>query len=124
MDMVEFSAPGLSPRTRGTAIAESTAGVVRRFIPANAGNGDPIHSRIIKRAVYPRERGERSGGQTGADLQCGLSPRTRGTVRPAAVQGLSPRFIPANAGNGVCRALWRRAGPVYPRERGERDFSC
>ena len=49
----------------------------------------------------------------------GLSPRTRGSPRPAGAGADHRRSIPANAGKPHPVGRSPRAGRVYPRERGE-----
>jgi len=76
-----------------------------RFIPAGAGNTRLGATSLSLNSVYPRWRGEHSGG----------------ICRKTKPRGLSPlaRFIPAGAGNTIQGGL--RTGPpaVYPRWRGE-----
>ena len=49
---------GLSPLARGTLQYNLTELVIKRFIPAGAGNTSLIFANEIERAVYPRWRGE------------------------------------------------------------------
>ena len=50
----------------------------------------------------------------------GSSPRVRGTGWPCRGRPALRRFIPACAGNGLHRPLWRSTSPVHPRVCGER----
>ena len=90
---------GLSPRTRGTGRCVWVGRVGSRFIPANAGNSPASLSIPHPQPVYPRERGEQFLVPCICHSCAGLSPRTRGTERLAAVEWTKNRFIPANAGN-------------------------
>ncbi len=91
---------GSSPRARGTDPVGDGRHVLRRFIPASAGNGAPNSMR--SRSAF------------------GSSPRARGTDWLTSPTGAEFRFIPASAGNG--RSTITREGrlAVHPRERGER----
>ena len=95
--------------------------MLRRFIPARAGNGAGAAHRAVPASVHPRARGERvadrgdrrpisrfiparagngSDGSSSLLRRAGSSPRARGTVvLPSPLQACS-RFIPARAGNG------------------------
>ena len=122
--MSPVSLGGSSPRARGTDLFGEHDGGQFRFIPASAGNGYRRTPGYAHRAVHPRERGER--------LMCfevvlgasGSSPRARGTESGGRMKSVTPRFIPASAGNGVSRSHvgWMRT--VHPRERGERKPHC
>ena len=70
---------GSSPRARGTAATLARLGLVLRFIPACAGNGDVHRRRRAAARVHPRVRGERSAERCGARRNHGSSPRARGT---------------------------------------------
>ena len=114
------SAPGSSPRARGTVHPDRKAGPLRRFIPAGAGNGHFHKFDPVFHPVHPRGRGERYGS---APVWAGLdgsSPRARGTAhRPLDHVG-DFRFIPAGAGNGTPSSARTLASTVHPRGRGER----
>ena len=130
---------GSSPRGRGTLRDPVRGRVVRRFIPARAGNTSS-HSRDPMRSpVHPRAGGEHanalatgshSGGSSRAGGEhedtkgleedaIGSSPRGRGTHRHHRARGRRRRFIPARAGNTT--GSWRRsrARTVHPRAGGE-----
>ncbi len=110
---------GSSPRLRGTHAARLRNAVVRRIIPALAGNTIPAGSRNSNRRDHPRACGEHSTPPMSATLSTGSSPRLRGT--PAAVWFYPVRrgIIPALAGNtdGACA----QCGMVrdHPRACGE-----
>ena len=77
------SAPGSSPRMRGTGPAAPPGCRGRRFIPAHAGNrrcGVPSRT---SRSVHPRACGEQHRVFLGVGCFVGSSPRMRGTA-PAA----------------------------------------
>ena len=70
-----------------------------RFIPAGAGNTADDFGRFMPCTVHPRGRGEHSQLVV-LNLGCrGSSPRARGTLVDAALEGALLRFIPAGAGN-------------------------
>ncbi len=97
---------GSSPRARGTLRIMRPRRLIRRFIPASAGNACAPARGRCGRAVHPRERGER--GRLDADRQAGHRAR----------------FIPASAGNAKCHEFRLGYWSVHPRERGERsDYS-
>ncbi len=90
-----------------------------RFIPAGAGNTSSSNSLIRLAAVYPRWRGEHHVSRTQIRSPGGLSPLARGTLSPSTEHLTTCRFIPAGAGNTHGSVAPPRAGPVYPRWRGE-----
>ncbi len=90
---------GLSPLSRGTQSEENTKWLVRRFIPALAGNTVTDSTGTTVVSVYPRSRGEH---------------RLGGAVAMAA-----SRFIPALAGNTAGSGRQSNPPAVYPRSRGE-----
>ena len=90
---------GSSPRLRGTPIGFEEEQIVRRFIPAPAGNARRGALELGERAVHPRACGERSVCWFSRASRSGSSPRLRGTRRPAAGAPMLGRFIPAPAGN-------------------------
>ncbi len=116
--------PGLSPLSRGTHPVTDEGSPYSRFIPALAGNTAPFASEPVSAAVYPRSRGEHRWfcGERG---ECdGLSPLSRGTRAIRKVSALTPRFIPALAGNTSGSASKTGPMPVYPRSRGEHASSA
>ena len=70
---------GSSPHARGTHPARGRVWHDHRFIPACAGNAPSVSSRMPRRAVHPRMRGERTGETSGAGAGAGSSPHARGT---------------------------------------------
>ena len=74
---------------------------IQQFIPALAGN---IWCRLIKlsiMAVHPRARGEHLKRKGRLKMNCGSSPRSRGTFCQLFAGVIHHRFIPALAGNMV-----------------------
>ena len=112
---------GSSPHTRGTIPAPPPPSTRSRFIPAYAGNAPFGGSSTGEKAVHPRIRGERTGGQTALPSIIGSSPHTRGTPHPDAKCRPPLRFIPAYAGNATTRLPVSRPRSVHPRIRGERS---
>ena len=90
---------GSSPRVRGTARPGSTHARARRFIPACAGNR--AVSNVFKNVdpVHPRVCGEQNEQSVTNRVSSGSSPRVRGTAAFHRSIAISPRFIPACAGN-------------------------
>ena len=73
--------------------------VRRRFIPAWAGNANPLPVRTGKAPVHPRVGGERQSEKKSFHLGSGSSPRGRGTLVEQLRANCVGRFIPAWAGN-------------------------
>ena len=90
---------GSSPRGRGTLVKSAREVLVRRFIPAWAGN--TWHCEISDRdsTVHPRVGGEHHDDAGRRRRHRGSSPRGRGTRCVPAVLAPVQRFIPAWAGN-------------------------
>ncbi len=55
-----FKRSGLSPLARGTHRNNGRSLILRRFIPAGAGNTSPARLLVCYWSVYPRWRGEHS----------------------------------------------------------------
>ena len=111
---------GSSPHTRGTIPAPPPPSTRSRFIPAYAGNAPFGGSSTGEKAVHPRIRGERTGGQTALPSIIGSSPHTRGTRFRQGCRFLCLRFIPAYAGNAATGLGRCAPTAVHPRIRGER----
>ena len=110
---------GSSPLARGTPAPVSVKVVRQRFIPAGAGNTGEIQNSTWSHAVHPRWRGEHRAPMVRVVKNNGSSPLARGTL-PRAGRLLSFwRFIPAGAGNTMCRCSSMSGMPVHPRWRGE-----
>ena len=70
-------------------------------------------------AVHPRLRGELCNGVYEFTVLNGSSPLARGTLLGGPSSGRSLRFIPACAGNSMCRKSPCANITVHPRLRGE-----
>ena len=93
------SAPGSSPRVRGTLSCRWFGYVLVRFIPACAGNAASPTVRALRIAVHPRVCGERAVEAGRYAGRSGSSPRVRGTLSSLGRDAPIRRFIPACAGN-------------------------
>ncbi len=90
---------GSSPRVRGT---ENNFGYLvekRRFIPACAGNRNPLPHNSASFSVHPRVCGEQLFYPNNSERNFGSSPRVRGTDESGLMKWPGFRFIPACAGN-------------------------
>ena len=110
---------GSSPLTRGTPVGRGRPWHGVRFIPAHAGNTSTRPPRPMDAAVHPRSRGEHIDALRPGRALIGSSPLTRGTPSPTALYLGRVRFIPAHAGNTVCRSTAASLAAVHPRSRGE-----
>ena len=110
---------GSSPHTRGTRLRHWRHVPGARFIPAHAGNTTCATRSPIPKPVHPRTRGEHTTEGERMIIECGSSPHTRGTRRPADRDGPQGRFIPAHAGNTEMWLLPSHHVSVHPRTRGE-----
>ncbi|KXS36375.1 MAG: hypothetical protein AWU55_3020 [Halomonadaceae bacterium T82-2] len=121
-----FSPGGLSPRLRGSDQLPQQLIANVRVIPAPAGIGWRCTTAGRGRPGYPRACGDRATSFNGADIDAGLSPRLRGSVRPAAGVGDRHRVIPAPAGIGRPPPLPPAMTAGYPRACGDRFWrtSC
>ena len=90
---------GSSPRARGTPERPLVPRLLRRFIPACAGNTWMQATPTPTRPVHPRVRGEHPDGIGYLLSDDGSSPRARGTLGPPEGGRGRDRFIPACAGN-------------------------
>ncbi len=70
---------GSSPLTRGTPACKRSITLVKRFIPAYAGNSYSARQQNASDSVHPRLRGELSSKSTPSSRTAGSSPLTRGT---------------------------------------------
>ena len=115
-------AVGSSPRVRGTHEALGHVAVVRRFIPACAGNTTRSKPPTPPSPVHPRVCGEHGHRVVHIALDDGSSPRVRGTrLRQPLGQRLG-RFIPACAGNTSSTNTSVLPDAVHPRVCGEHLF--
>ena len=112
---------GSSPRMQGTDCGCNRLDSGKRFIPAYAGNGGRSRRTISRNTVHPRVCRERRTAIASARCGAGSSPRMQGTVSDSIFDGISPRFIPAYAGNGVSQRPHRPDHTVHPRVCRERQ---
>ena len=110
---------GSSPQARGTQVIECICHIRLRFIPAGAGNTSMYHCSDSCAPVHPRRRGEHADNQPTMPSYPGSSPQARGTQRGPLLPVLSPRFIPAGAGNTARSDSEVPKEAVHPRRRGE-----
>ena len=114
---------GSSPRGRGTQLRAEFRDFGVRFIPARAGNARRSHPGKDPEPVHPRAGGERRLVGDRQPHANGSSPRGRGTHKQHRIESLSPRFIPARAGNAPRCLLRLSSAAVHPRAGGERRTS-
>ena len=122
---VSVSAPSLagsSSRVRRTQQSGWSPQLLRRFIPARAGNAPFTGTPLASPAVHPRACGERKIGAVDGAIPDGSSPRVRGTRFIGRTVQILKRFIPARAGNASELTGMGIIGVVHvhPRTRGER----
>ena len=110
---------GSSPPARGTRPFFPGPGVIRRFIPARAGNTRAWASNSMSLPVHPRPRGEHLSRSHSCIAVIGSSPPARGTPGWTASCSARLRFIPARAGNTTATARPTPTSSVHPRPRGE-----
>ncbi len=97
--LIQCVSGGLSPLARGTHISLLSGQLLRRFIPAGAGNTARSTLTLSCSSVYPRWRGEHSVCSAVCIRLGGLSPLARGTPVGKKRHESRLRFIPAGAGN-------------------------
>ena len=96
---------GLSPRVRGSRVAEWIDHSNRGSIPACAGKPRDSRRRSTELRVYPRVCGEACSVLVGGSVGSGLSPRVRGSRRIDYAERIGRGSIPACAGKpGSCSA--------------------
>ena len=110
---------GSSPPARGTLGGHLSHSFLRRFIPARAGNTDPLRRSLWPAPVHPRPRGEHTLVHDWTMDIDGSSPPARGTLISPSGNARGLRFIPARAGNTWSCRHSPRSSPVHPRPRGE-----
>ena len=111
---------GSSPRERGTLRRREGFVIVRRFIPARAGNAIKSASRLSPSTVHPRASGERRRHLAEKTAEDGSSPRERETPPTTSFEVAWSRFIPARAGNAGASRRRISVDTVHPRASGER----
>ena len=110
---------GSSPRMRGTRRMQQGAGLLAGIIPADAGNTQCSDSAMVLNKDHPRGCGEHLDNPFLVGVQCGSSPRMRGTPGPGIRVPSPSRIIPADAGNTVSSASADGADEDHPRGCGE-----
>ena len=114
---------GSSPLTRGARDGIRHGIPPWRLIPARAGN-IPRRSAVSPPSpAHPRSRGEHRTRSMKKSHGKGSSPLTRGTRSGLRRVILTPRLIPARAGNTTRKALRTAMSAAHPRSRGE-HFCC
>ena len=114
----EVAAEGLSPPTRGNRVVEEGTSLMRRSIPAHAGEPASDEAGRAKRPVYPRPRGGTPRPSLRPPLSAGLSPPTRGNQTLGTFNDFAARSIPAHAGEPISALMALKEEEVYPRPRG------
>ena len=115
------SAPGLSPRVRGKRTNGRSGSVVRRSIPACAGEAACGRCRRLTIGVYPRVCGGSVLAAVHRLFLDGLSPRVRGKQGDADAFLADGGSIPACAGEASATAFSPAYTSVYPRVCGGSD---
>ena len=109
---------GLSPRARGNLSLFGGTAMIRRSIPACAGEPDTGALGVRSPRVYPRVRGGTYGGGRVRLEAFGLSPRARGNPIAQSRRPRAKGSIPACAGEPPLPRFPARVDRVYPRVRG------
>ena len=95
--------------------------LVRRIIPARAGNADTLRTCTRVGTDHPRAGGERNAKAIETPTRVGSSPRGRGTHRCDQRIEAVNRIIPARAGNAVAQGGSPIKTADHPRAGGERS---
>ena len=109
---------GLSPRGRGNRRRVERLVLLRRSIPAWAGQPIRDGPGGVGNPVYPRVGGATMRGSERESAALGLSPRGRGNPLSRALHPGGGRSIPAWAGQPQRAFPTARSTPVYPRVGG------
>ena len=109
---------GLSPRGRGNPPLDRLPVLPVRSIPAWAGEPAPTMRTPTSISVYPRVGGGTLSGPVTTPVSKGLSPRGRGNPSGMGLTIMTPRSIPAWAGEPPSSTRWAPSSPVYPRVGG------
>ena len=104
---------------RGTLTRRRQHLVIRRIIPAHAGNSQARTAPSAMRSDHPRACGELCYHVIRLAVDYGSSPRMRGTRAPGHFVFVCPRIIPAHAGNSCRTDGWKAGRPDHPRACGE-----
>ena len=109
---------GLSPRVRGSLPETALLAVLKRSIPASAGQPGHRPRSPTAPGVYPRECGAACRCPGALPARCGLSPRVRGSRIQYSLTLWQGGSIPASAGQPLTHGRTSPCQPVYPRECG------
>ena len=96
----------------------SAVDIIRRSIPAHAGEPDAFGRKRGRRRVYPHPRGGTAFARPPRPRLRGLSPPTRGNPYRVLYGLVRKRSIPAHAGEPTTSHAARGRFAVYPRPRG------
>ena len=110
---------GSSPLSRGIPSHLRAASVLRRIIPALAGNTRRPGGRTHRDWDHPRSRGEYTSSHLGGVCLRGSSPLSRGILVDLPLLSGRLGIIPALAGNTLLDAMDREDQRDHPRSRGE-----
>ena len=89
---------GSSPRVRGKLVGRPHPVIIRRIIPARAGQTPSFDNSYTLRADHPRACGANVGFRRTHVVQVGSSPRVRGKLGFRRTHVVQVRIIPARAG--------------------------
>ena len=112
---------GSSPLSWGILQRVQTPLLLRRIIPALAGNTASSDSGIYAGRDHPRSRGEYKAVPLTEARAFGSSPLSRGIRGDVDLRRIPVRIIPALAGNTSGVSSVARDPPDHPRSRGEYD---
>ena len=110
---------GSSPLARGTCPVCLLCLLLRRLIPARAGNIRTCSRMELSSSAHPRSRGEHKQRTDGLSQWLGSSPLARGTSYLCIEEQLATRLIPARAGNMQGANAESVTRTAHPRSRGE-----
>ena len=115
---IQQSCAGLSPRMRGSRGSSAVRIVSAGPIPAHAGEPVELDGAGIFTGAYPRACGGAMPSALALAPLRGLSPRMRGSLRPAAGPHPVGGPIPAHAGEPSAISAVPRVTGAYPRACG------
>ena len=110
---------GSSPHSQGTGPLMGDDVIIRRIIPALAGNRSPVRETAPLPKDHPRTRREQAASISDLRRSVGSSPHSQGTVEPAPMNGSRTGIIPALAGNSCARRAPGHTCRDHPRTRRE-----
>ena len=113
--------PGSSPLSRGILILTASSLLIRRIIPALAGNTGDSGGDGTSAPDHPRSRGEYWPPVCSSTLTKGSSPLSRGIHTGSSRRAHGVGIIPALAGNTQDAGTPDLLAWDHPRSRGEYD---